>query len=94
MPVLVGPRYHGSVHATRLLAAGAARVVTDADVLAQTLLEWLEAPKKKEAHGRRAINYIEKHRGSAERTAALITQFFPQQTRQQTGRGTLSEGEK
>ena len=90
VPFLVGPRYNSSVHATRLLAAGAARVVTDADVFAQTLLEWLETPEKKEAHGRRAINYIEKHRGSAERTADLISQFFPLQTQW----GTLSEGEK
>ena len=89
VPVLIGPRYHGSVHATRLLAAGGARVVTDADVLARTLLEWIGAPEKREAHGRRAMDYIENHRGSAERTAGLITRILPQEIR----RGTLSEGE-
>jgi len=89
VPVLIGPRYQASVHATRLLAVGGARVVTDANVLAHTLLEWLEAPKKKEAHGRRAMDYIENHLGSAERTADLIARIVPKGTR----KGTLSEGE-
>ena len=89
VPVLIGPRYWGSVHATRLLAAGGARAVPDADVLADTLQEWLEVPEKNEERGRDAMDYIENHRGAAECTADLITPFFPQQTR----RGTLSEGE-
>ena len=89
VPVLIGPQYQGSVHATRLLAAGAVRAVADADSLAHALREWLEAPKKNEERGQHAMDYIENHRGAAERTADLITQFLPQQTR----RGTLSEGE-
>ena len=89
VPVLIGPRYQRSLHATRLLAAGAAHAVVDADSLARVLREWLEAPKKIEDHGRHAITYIEESRGSAARTADLITQFFPQQARP----GTLSEGE-
>ncbi len=89
VPVLFGPRYQGSVHATRLLAAGGARAVADADDLAGTLREWLEVPEKKEEHGQLALDYIENQQGAAERTADLITQFFPQQER----RGTLSEGE-
>jgi 3-deoxy-D-manno-octulosonic-acid transferase len=89
VPVLIGPRYQGSVHATRLLAAGGARAVADADVLADTLREWLKVPGKNEERGRHAMDYIENHKGAAECTADLITQFFPQQTR----RGTLSEGE-
>lgn len=89
VPVLFGPRHQGSVHATRLLVAGGARAVADADDLAGTLREWLEVPKKKEEHGQLALDYIENQQGAAERTADLITQFFPQQER----RGTLSEGE-
>ena len=89
VPVLIGPRYQGSVHATRLLAAGGGRAVADADSLAHVLQEWLEAPKKNEERGQLAMDYIENHRGAAEYTADLITQFVPQQTR----RGTLSEGE-
>ena len=89
VPVLIGPRYQGSVHATRLLAAGGARAVADADSLAHVLQEWLEAPKKNEERGQLAMDYIENHRGAAECTADLITQFVRQQTR----RGTLSEGE-
>ena len=89
VPVLIGPRYQGSVHATRLLAVGAARAVADAEALAHALGEWLEAPKKNQEHARRAMDYIENHRGSAGRTADLITQFFPPQARP----GTFSEGE-
>ena len=89
VPVLIGPRYQGSVHATRLLAAGAARAVADAEALAHALGEWLEAAKKNHEHAQRAMDYIENHRGSAGWTADLITQFFPPQARP----GTLSEGE-
>jgi len=89
VPVLVGPRYQGSVHATRLLAAGAVRAVADADALAQALEEWLETPEKIEVPGRRASDYIQEHRGAAERTAPLITQFFPRQA----GPGTPSGAE-
>jgi len=88
-PVLVGPRYGGSVHAAGLLAAGAARSVVDAEALAQALREWLEAHEKNEDARQRANAYIEKHRGSAECTADLISQFLPRQDRL----GTLSEAE-
>jgi 3-deoxy-D-manno-octulosonic-acid transferase len=89
VPVLVGPWHQGSVHATRLLAAGGARAVADAEALAHALGEWLEAPKKNQEHAQRAMDYIENHRGSAGRTADLITPFFTSQARP----GTLSEGE-
>ena len=88
-PVLIGPRYEGSVHAARLLAAGAARSVADAEALARAVREWLAAPEKNEDARQRAIAYIESHRGSAECTADLISQFLPRQDRL----GTLSEGE-
>ncbi len=89
VPVLIGPRYQGSVHATRLLAAGAVRAVAGADSLAHALLMWLEVPEKNDDRRRHAMDYIEDHRGAAERTAPLITQFFPRRS----GPGTLSEGE-
>jgi 3-deoxy-D-manno-octulosonic-acid transferase len=78
VPVLMGPRHEGSLHATRLLAAGAARVVADADSLAHALREWLEPRGKNEDPGRHAMDYIENHRGSAGRTADLIGRFLPQ----------------
>ncbi len=77
VPVLIGPRHHGSIHAQRLLAAGAARSVSDADGLARALEEWLQAPNKNDDPGQHARDYIEDHRGSAERAADLITQFLP-----------------
>ena len=89
VPVLIGPRYQGSVHATGLLEAGAACAVADAEALARALKTWLEAPGKNEGHSRRAMAYIEHRRGSAERTADLLAQFFAPRARP----GTLSEGE-
>jgi 3-deoxy-D-manno-octulosonic-acid transferase len=88
VPVLMGPGYQGSVHATRLLAVGAARAVTDAEALAHALEEWLGAREKNEDPGGRAMDYIENHRGSAGWTADLIAQFFLPETRP----GNLSEG--
>ena len=79
VPVLIGPRYQGSVHATRLVAAGAVRAIADAESLAHALQEWLEVPGKNEDPGRHAMDYIQDHRGAAERTAPLITQFLPGQ---------------
>ena len=89
VPVLIGPRYQGSVHATRLLAVGGARAVADADVFAVTLREGLEVPGKNKERGQLAMDYIENQREAAEYTADLITQFLPQEDRP----GTLSEGE-
>ena len=89
VPVLMGPRYRGSVHAARLLAAGGACAVADVNGLADTLREWLEDVKKNEERGRLAMDYIEKQRGAADCTADLITRLLPQENR----RGTLSEGE-
>jgi len=89
VPVLIGPQYQGSIHATRLLAVGGARAVADADVLAVTLREWLEVPGKNEERGQLAMDYIESQREAAEYTADLITQFLPQEDRP----GTLSGGE-
>jgi 3-deoxy-D-manno-octulosonic-acid transferase len=89
LPVLIGPRWKGSVHTAPLVAAGAARSVADAEALAHALGEWAEDPEKNEDAGQRAIAYIESHRGSAECTADLISQFLPRQDRL----GTLSEGE-
>lgn len=89
VPVLIGPQYQSSVHATRLLAVGGARAVADADVFAVTLREWLEVPGKNKERGQLAMDYIENQREAAEYTADLITQFLPQEDRP----GTLSEGE-
>ena len=89
VPVLMGPRYRGSVHAARLLAAGGACAVADVNGLADTLREWLEDVKKNEERGQLAMDYIEKQRGAADCTADLITRLLPRENR----RGTLSEGE-
>ena len=84
LPMLIGPRHAGSVHAARLLAAGAARSVADTEALAHALRDWLESPTKNEDASQRSMAYIETHRGSAECTADLIAQFLRHQGRRAT----------
>ena len=78
-PVLFGPRHENSLAASHLLAGGGARVVTDADALAAALEEWLEDSEKLQRDGRRALDYIEEHRGASGRTADLLVECFGQQ---------------
>ncbi len=78
-PVLFGPRHQNSLAASHLLACGAARAVSDVDALVAALEEWLEDPEKLHRDGRRALDYIEEHRGAAGRTADLLAERFPEQ---------------
>ncbi|MEX2048018.1 MAG: glycosyltransferase N-terminal domain-containing protein [Gemmatimonadota bacterium] len=71
-PVVFGPRHQRAPAAAGLLAAGAARTVSDAAALAAILAEWLTDPAKKIDVAHRGIDYIESHRGAAARTADLL----------------------
>lgn len=76
VPVLFGPRYQGSYSASRLLALEGGKMVTDSDSMARQLREWLSDQKKITTTGRCALRYIEEHRGSAVRTAELVTPYL------------------
>ena len=78
-PVLFGPRHQNSLAASHLLACGGARTVSNVGALVAALEEWLEDPEKLRRDGRRALDYIEEHRGAAGRTADLLAEHFPEQ---------------
>lgn len=80
VPVLFGPRYEGSHSASRLLAVEGARTATDSDSIARQLQEWLSDQKRMISTGRRALRYIEEHRGSAARTAELVIPYLSEST--------------
>lgn len=72
VPVAFGPRHERAPAAAGLLAGGGAQSAGDAEELADILAAWLLHEDARDAAGRRAIDYIECHRGAADRTAALL----------------------
>ena len=73
LPVIFGPQYRNSSAAIDLLKEGAAKVVTDAEGLADSLLSWLEDTKEHSYAANRAFGYIHAHKGAAERTVDALT---------------------
>lgn len=71
-PVVFGPRVHRSDAARALLAAGGAKIARDSDELARIVTSWLADRKKSKDVGRCARDYIERHAGAAETTAARV----------------------
>lgn len=76
VPVVFGPRHRNARAATDLAASGGAAVVSDSSEAAQALLEWLEVEEKREYAGGRAREYIEGHRGAADRTARALASLM------------------
>lgn len=79
-PVLFGPRHGSSRDAALLLAAGAARSVSEARSLRETLDGWMDpastAPRR--AAGQNARNVVEGRLGAADASAALVlSQLLP-----------------
>ena len=75
-PMTFGPRHERAPAAAGLLGAGAARVTRDAEALAAILSEWLRDAIARHRASGAALAYIERHRGAADRTAALLDPFF------------------
>jgi 3-deoxy-D-manno-octulosonic-acid transferase len=72
-PVLHGPHVDNVRHAVELLAgSGAARAVADADALAAALADWFGDLPATRALGERGRAALAAHRGSTERSLALI----------------------
>jgi 3-deoxy-D-manno-octulosonic-acid transferase len=72
-PVLVGPHTQGIRHAVELLVScGAARSVAGSAALAAAAAEWLRAPAAAARAGEAGRQVLARHRGSAERSAALV----------------------
>ena len=76
LPVLFGPRHHGSRAAVDLIGADAARSVVGRDALAEGLLAWLTEDGPREHAAQCAFGYIQRHEGAANRTAAVLFELL------------------
>ena len=76
LPVLFGPRHHGSRAAADLMAADAARSVVSRDTLVEALLTWLTDAGPREHAAECAFGYIQGHLGAASRTAAVLSELL------------------
>lgn len=75
-PIVFGPRHRNARAASDLLERGAARTAADADELADVLVGWLLDADTRVYAGRVAVDYIEDHRGAAERTASQLLELI------------------
>lgn len=75
LPVVFGPRHANARAASDLLEEGGAREAGDAGVMARILMEWLGDESRRDYVGVRASDYIDRHRGAADRTAHLLGPF-------------------
>ncbi len=78
IPTLFGPRHQNSRAAGELRQAGGARVVADGGAVVTELERWLADRRLLEEAGRRALEYIEGHRGASEHTARALVQHLPE----------------
>ena len=78
-PVAFGPRHERAPAAAGLIEAGGARIARDVEALAAILSEWLSGATARHAASGAALAYIERHRGAADRTAALLDALFESQ---------------
>jgi len=76
VPILVGPRHHGSRDAHLLIAAGGAREVRDAQSASQALLQWLGNPAAATVAGTAAQQTVEEGLGAAERSWAIVEELL------------------
>jgi 3-deoxy-D-manno-octulosonic-acid transferase len=72
IPSCFGPRHRSSLAAGELLGAGAAAVADGEGSLAQVFSRWLTNGEARAAAGRAAAEYVQAHRGAAERSAQLL----------------------
>ncbi len=71
-PIIFGPRHFNAPVAAALLRAGGAKIAADERELAATVKYWLGDDGSRRTAGASAIDYIDCHRGAADRTAVLL----------------------
>lgn len=76
LPVIFGPQYKNSSAAIGLLEQRVARVVMDAEDLADSVLGWLENSQERAHAGNRGFGYIQAQRGAAERTVDALAHLL------------------
>jgi 3-deoxy-D-manno-octulosonic-acid transferase len=82
LPVVFGPGHQDAHSARGLLESGAAAVAQGPEMLAETVLSWLEDPDRLHYTGTLARGYIDAHLGAADRSAALLKRLMDQDTDQ------------
>jgi 3-deoxy-D-manno-octulosonic-acid transferase len=85
VPVVFGPRRHGSRDARLLLEAGAARQVAGAGQLATALHAFLSDPAARGAAAAAALRVLDNGRGAARRSAELIVALVEGQEKGERG---------
>jgi 3-deoxy-D-manno-octulosonic-acid transferase len=79
VPVLFGPRHRNARAASDLLECGGARQAADPEALAAAMADWLERREERDYAGGRALGYIQRHLGAADRSAALLAALLDPQ---------------
>jgi len=77
LPVVFGPRHRNARAADDLLRREGAREVASAGELGEVLGVWGSDEDVRRETGRRALAYMEEHRGAGERTVALLETLLP-----------------
>jgi len=76
VPVIFGPRHHGSRDAGLLLAAGAARAVHDQGAIIDVLRQWIEDPAARQAAGAAARRVVEENAGATAQSVTLVDELL------------------
>lgn len=76
VPVIFGPRHHGSRDAGLLLAAGGARMVPDQRAIGEVLRHWIENPGARQAAGAAARRVVEENAGATAQSVALVEELL------------------
>lgn len=75
-PVLFGPRHHNSRDARLLLDAEGARAVSTAADVERAILQWTSDDSTRRAAGERARSVVDRGRGAAERSLAIVERLM------------------
>lgn len=75
-PIVFGPRHQNARAASDLVEAGGAKVASDSAELTRVLVGWLEDGQSRARTARAAAEYIDRHRGAAERTASHLAELM------------------
>ncbi len=76
VPVLFGPAHHNAWAAAKLVEAGAGSVVHDSESLAGATDAWLTDSAGRSSAGAAAREWIERHRGAADRTGEALSRLL------------------
>ncbi len=76
LPVLFGPRNSGSPDAAPLAAAGGGAEAMNQAEIGRILVQWLETEGERDAAGGRAMSFVKRGLGAAERSYTLVSELL------------------